>query len=59
MDKRKENVTLFCMPGLAGITGNEETDEEAKRALEESISNDKKYPPENLSGCIKTKIAGS
>jgi ribonuclease HI len=37
------------MLGHAGITGNEEADEEAKRALAESISNDEMYPPEDLS----------
>jgi hypothetical protein len=45
--------------GHAGITGNEEADEEAKRALEESISNDEKYTPEDLSGWIKTEMADS
>jgi ribonuclease HI len=40
MDKRKGNVTLFWVPGYAGITRNEKADEEAERALEESISND-------------------
>jgi ribonuclease HI len=50
MDKRKENVTLCWVPGHPGITGNEEADEEAKRAIEESITNDEKYPPEDLSG---------
>jgi ribonuclease HI len=40
MDKRKGNVTLCWVPGHAGTTGNEEADEEAKRALEESIPND-------------------
>jgi hypothetical protein len=59
MDKRKRNVTLCWVPGHAGITGNEEADKEAKRTLEESISNDKKYPPDDLSGWIKTKMAGS
>jgi hypothetical protein len=58
-DKRKRNVTLFWVPGYAGITGNKEVDEEAKRALEESIPNDEKYPPEDLSGWVKTEIAGS
>jgi ribonuclease HI len=43
MDKRKGNVTLCWVPGHTGITGNEEADEEAKRALEEPISNDEKY----------------
>jgi hypothetical protein len=32
------------------INEKEEVDEEAKRALEESISNDEKYPPEDLNG---------
>jgi hypothetical protein len=50
MDKRKRNVTLCWVPGHAGITGNDEADKEAKRTLEESISNDEKYPPEDLSG---------
>jgi hypothetical protein len=36
------------MSGHAGITGNEK----AKRALKQSISNDEKYPPEDLSGWI-------
>jgi ribonuclease HI len=58
MDKRKGNVTLCWLPGHAGITGNEEANEEAKRALEESISNDEKYPPKDLSGWIKTEMAG-
>jgi ribonuclease HI len=44
IDKRKGNVTLCWVPGHAGITGNEEADEEAQRALEESISNDEKNP---------------
>jgi ABC-type xylose transport system substrate-binding protein len=47
------------VPGHAGITGNEETDKEAKRALKESIPNDKKYPPKDLSRCIKMEIADS
>jgi hypothetical protein len=34
MDKRKGNVTLCWVPGHARITGNEETDKEAKRALD-------------------------
>jgi hypothetical protein len=46
------------VPGHAGITGNEEADEGAKRAFEESIPNNEKYPPEDLSGWIKTKRAG-
>jgi hypothetical protein len=32
---------------------------EAKRALEESIPNDEKYPPVDLSEWIKTEMAGS
>jgi hypothetical protein len=48
MDKRKGNVTLYWVPRHAEITGSEEADEEAKRVLEESISNDEKYPPEDL-----------
>jgi ribonuclease HI len=40
IDKRKGNVTLCWVPGHVGITGNEDVDEEAKRAFEESISND-------------------
>jgi hypothetical protein len=59
MDKRKGNVTLCWVPGHAGITKNEEADEEAKRALEESFSKDKKYPPGDLSGWIKTEMGGS
>jgi hypothetical protein len=59
MDKRKGNVTPCWVPGHAGITGNKEADEEAKRALEESIPNDEKYPPEDLCGWIKTEMAGS
>jgi hypothetical protein len=59
MDKRIENITLCWVPGHAGITGNEEADEEAKRALEESIPNDEKYPPEDLSWRISTEIAVS
>jgi ribonuclease HI len=59
MDKQKGNVTLCWVPGHAGITGNEEVNEEAKRALEELITNDKKYPLEDLSGWIKTDMAGS
>jgi hypothetical protein len=55
MDKRKGNVTLCSRPGYAGIIGNEEANKEAKRALEESISNEEKYPPEDLSGWIKTE----
>jgi hypothetical protein len=57
MDKRKGNVTLCWVPGHAGITGNEEAVEEAKRYLEKSISNDEKKPPEDLSGWIKTEMA--
>jgi ribonuclease HI len=49
MDKRKGNVPLCWVPGHARITANEKADEEAKRALEESIPNDEKYPPEDLS----------
>jgi hypothetical protein len=37
---------------------HEEANEEAKRVLEESISNDEKYSPEELSGWIKTVMAG-
>jgi hypothetical protein len=59
MDKRKRNVTLYWVPGHAEIIGNEEADEEAKRALEEPISNDEKYPPEDLNGRIKTEMVGS
>jgi hypothetical protein len=47
------------VPGHAGITGNEEADEEANRVLKESIPNDEKYPPEDLSGWIKTEMTGS
>jgi hypothetical protein len=36
------------LPGYAGITGNDEADEVAKRALEESTPNEEKYPPEDL-----------
>jgi ribonuclease HI len=50
MDKRQGNVPLCWVPGLAEKTGNKEADEEAKRALDESIPNDEKYPPENLTG---------
>jgi hypothetical protein len=57
MDKRK-NITLCWVPGHAVIIGNKEADEEAKRALEESIPKYKKYPPEDLSGWIKTEMAG-
>jgi ribonuclease HI len=53
MDTRIGIVTLCWVPGHAGITVNQEVDEEAKRALEESISNDENYPPEDLSGWIK------
>jgi ribonuclease HI len=59
MDKRKGNVPLFWVPGHGGITENKEADEEAKRTLEEPISNDENYPPEDLSGWIKTEMAGS
>jgi hypothetical protein len=38
------------VPGNTGITGNEKAEEEAKRALEESIPSEEKFPPENLSG---------
>jgi ribonuclease HI len=44
MDKRKGNVTLCWVPGHARITANEKADEEAKRALEESIPNAKSTP---------------
>jgi ribonuclease HI len=47
MDKRKGNVTLYWVPSHAGITGNEEADKEAERALEEPVSNDEKYQPED------------
>jgi hypothetical protein len=47
------------VPGHAGITGNEEADEEAKRALEDSIPNDEKYLPKDLIGWIKTEMAYS
>jgi hypothetical protein len=59
MDKRKGIVTLCWVPGHAGITKNEEADEEAKRPLEESIPKDEKYPPKDLSEWIKTEMAGS
>jgi hypothetical protein len=45
IDKQKGNLTLCWVIRHAGITGHEEADKEAKRALEESISNDEKYPP--------------
>jgi hypothetical protein len=54
MDKQKGNVTLCWVPGHAGITENEEADEEENRALDELIPDDEKYPPEDLSGWIKT-----
>jgi hypothetical protein len=47
------------VPGHARITSNKEEDEEAKRALEESIPNDEKCPPEDLSRWIKTEMASS
>jgi ribonuclease HI len=50
MDKRKGNVTLCWVPGHAGVTENEEVHEVLKRDIEESIPNDEKYPPEDLSG---------
>jgi hypothetical protein len=53
MNKRKGTVLG------ARITGNEEANEEAKRAIEEPISNDEKYPPEDLSGWIKMEMTGS
>jgi hypothetical protein len=59
IDKRKRNVTLCWMPGHAGITENEEADEKAKQALEESILKDEKYSPEDLNGWIKTEMVGS
>jgi ribonuclease HI len=59
MDKRKGNVTLCWVPGYAGITGNEEVDEEDKQVLAELIPNDEKYPPEDLSGWIQREMAGS
>jgi hypothetical protein len=59
MDKWKGNVTLCCVLGYAGITGNEEADEESRRALKESIPIDEKYPQEDLSGWIRTEMAGS
>jgi ribonuclease HI len=37
MDKRKGNVILCWVPEYAEITENEEANEEAKRAFEESI----------------------
>jgi ribonuclease HI len=50
---------MCWVPGHVRITGNEEGDEEAKRALEESISNDEKYSPEDLIGWIKTEMPGN
>jgi hypothetical protein len=47
------------VPRHDGITGNEEVDEEAKQALEESIPDDEKYPPVDLSGWIKTEMVDS
>jgi hypothetical protein len=47
------------VPGHAGITGNKKADEEAKRALEKSIPNGENYPPEDLSGLVKTEMASS
>jgi ribonuclease HI len=54
MDKRKVNVAMCWVPGHAEITGNDEANEEANRALEES-----KYPSEGLSGWIKTEMLGN
>jgi hypothetical protein len=59
MDKRKGNVTLCWILRHAGITVNKKADEDAKRALEESIPNYEKYPPEDLSGWIKTEMVSS
>jgi ribonuclease HI len=59
MDKRKGNVILCWVQGHAGITENKQVDEKAKQALEDSIPNNEKYPPEDVSGWIKTKMAGS
>jgi ribonuclease HI len=39
--------SLCWVPGHAERTGNEDADEEAKRALEKSISNHEKNPPED------------
>jgi hypothetical protein len=62
MAASKNNHTKIRRPErLCGswINKKEEVDEEAKRALGESIPNDEKYPPEDLSGWIKTKMASS
>jgi hypothetical protein len=48
------------VPITAGITGNEEADEEAKRSLEESITNDEStHQRTGGDGWIKTEMAGS
>jgi ribonuclease HI len=59
MDKRKGNITRCCVPEHTGKTENKEADEKSKRAVEKSISNDEKYPPEDLSGWKKMEMAGS
>jgi hypothetical protein len=38
------------VPEHAATTGNKKADKEAKHPLEESIPNDEKYPPKDISG---------
>jgi ribonuclease HI len=48
IDKQKGNLTLCWVIRHAGITGNEEADKEAKRALEENRSRTMKSTDDGL-----------
>jgi ribonuclease HI len=50
MDKRKRNVILCWVSGHAGVIGNEELNEGAKRAHEESIPIDEKRVDQDGNG---------
>jgi ribonuclease HI len=48
MDQQGEKITLLRVSGHVGITGNENADTAAKKALNERIQITAKYPPQDL-----------
>jgi ribonuclease HI len=45
MQRLKKQITLLWIPGHMGIPGNEQTDEEAKEALDDDKQQNEEYPP--------------